>query len=36
MKLGVFTALYGNLSFDEALAKLKALGVEAIEIPAGG
>lgn len=36
MKLGVFTALYGGLSLDEALAKLKALGVEAVEIPAGG
>ncbi len=36
MKLGVFTALYGSLSLDEALAKLKALGVEAVEIAAGG
>jgi Sugar phosphate isomerases/epimerases len=36
MKLGVFSALYGGLTFDAALAKLKALGVESVEIPAGG
>ena len=36
MKLGVFSALYGGLTFDEALAKLKSLGVESVEIPAGG
>lgn len=36
MKLGVFSVLYGGLSFDEALAKLKALGVESVEIGAGG
>jgi sugar phosphate isomerase/epimerase len=36
MKLSVFTALYGGLSLDEALNKLKALGVETVEVGAGG
>ncbi len=36
MKLGVLTNLYGELSFNDALAKLKAFGVEAVEIGCGG
>ena len=36
MKLGVLAALYGALSLEEMLAKLKALDVEAVEIGAGG
>lgn len=36
MKLGVFSVLYSGLAFDEALAKLKALGAESVEIGAGG
>lgn len=36
MKLSVLANLYGSLSLDEALAKLKALGVESVEIGAGG
>jgi sugar phosphate isomerase/epimerase len=35
MKLGVFTVLYGNLPLEEALDKLVALGVEAVEIGSG-
>ena len=33
MKLGVFTVLYQDLPFEEALDKLAALGVEAVELP---
>lgn len=36
MKLSVFTALYGGLPLDEALGKLKTLGVDTVEIGAGG
>ena len=36
MKLGVLTNLFGNLSLDEALTKLEALGIEAVEIGCGG
>lgn len=36
MKLCVLANLYGNLSLDETLAKLSALGVEAAEIGCGG
>ena len=36
MKLGVLTNLYGNLTLGEVLPKLKALGVEAIELGCGG
>ena len=36
MKLSVLTNLFGNLSFDEALAKFEALGIEAIEVGCGG
>ena len=36
MKLCVLANLYGNKSLDEALARLKSLGVEAVEIGAGG
>lgn len=36
MRIGVFTALFGNLSFEEALDKAVAAGVTAVEIGAGG
>ena len=36
MKIGVFTALWGNLSFEDALDKAAAFGVESVEIGAGG
>ena len=36
MKLSVFTALYGAMTLDEALGKLKSLGVDSVEIGAGG
>ena len=36
MKLCVLANLYGAKPLDEALAKLKSLGVEAVEIGAGG
>ncbi len=36
MKLGVLTNLYGALALDETLDKLKALGIESIEIGCGG
>ena len=35
MKLGVFTVLFGELPFDEALKKVKAAGLEAVEIGSG-
>ena len=36
MKLCVLANLYGNKTLDEALSKLKSLGVEAVELGAGG
>lgn len=36
MKLCVLANLYGSKTLDEALCRLKALGVEAVEIGAGG
>ncbi|WP_416147939.1 sugar phosphate isomerase/epimerase family protein [Salipaludibacillus sp. HK11] len=36
MKLGVFTVLFGDLSFEEMLDTVKASGVEAVEIGTGG
>ena len=36
MKLGVLTNLYGNLPLEEALKKFKDLGIESIELGAGG
>ena len=36
MKLGVLTNLFANMSLDEALAKFKSMGIEAVEIGCGG
>ena len=36
MKLCVLANLYGNKTLDETLCRLKSLGVEAVEIGAGG
>jgi len=36
MKLSVLINLYGTLSLDEALAKVSALGVDTVEVGAGG
>jgi sugar phosphate isomerase/epimerase len=36
MRIGVFMALWGNLSFEQALDKAVAAGVTAVEIGAGG
>lgn len=36
MKIGVFTALWGNLSFEDALDKAQAAGLSAVEIGSGG
>lgn len=36
MKLGVLINLYGGMPLKEALAKVKAMGIEAVEIGAGG
>jgi sugar phosphate isomerase/epimerase len=36
MRIGVFTALYGNLPFEEALDRAVAVGVTAVEIGTGG
>ena len=36
MKLGVFTVLFGNLPFEAMLDKVKAVGIEAVEIGTGG
>ena len=36
MQIGVFTALWGNLSFEEALDKAVSFGITAVEIGAGG
>ena len=35
MKVGVFTALLADLSFDQVIAKLKALGVSTVELGTG-
>ena len=36
MKLGVITVLFGDRPLDEALAYLKSLGIEELEVGAGG
>ncbi len=36
MKLGVLTVLFSDISLEETLKKLKALGVQAVEIGTGG
>ena len=36
MRIGVFTALFQNLPFEEALDRAVAAGVTAVEIGAGG
>ena len=36
MRIGVFTALYGRSSFEEALDRAVAAGVTAVEIGSGG
>lgn len=36
MKLGVITVLFGDRSLDEALSYLKSLGIEELEVGAGG
>ncbi len=36
MKLGVFTPVFDNLSFDEMIAKAEKLGLQAVEIGTGG
>jgi sugar phosphate isomerase/epimerase len=36
MRIGVFTALYGDLSFEEALDKVVTVGASAVEIGTGG
>jgi sugar phosphate isomerase/epimerase len=36
MKIGVFIALWGNLTFEDALDKAVSFGLEAVEIGAGG
>ena len=36
MKLGVFTTLLSNLSFEEALKYFTSLGIEMVEIGCGG
>jgi sugar phosphate isomerase/epimerase len=36
VKVGVFTALLGNLSLDQVLARLTALGVSTVELGTGG
>jgi hypothetical protein len=36
MKLGLFTAVYGSLSADEMIEKTAALGIEVLELGAGG
>ena len=35
MKVGLFTALLANLSLDEVIAKVKPLGIEALELGTG-
>ena len=34
--IGVFDAVYGNLSLDEMIEKISAMGIEAVEIGTGG
>jgi len=36
MRIGIFTALFGNLSFEAALDKVVAAGISAVEIGSGG
>jgi sugar phosphate isomerase/epimerase len=36
MQLGLFTAVYGSLSIDQMIKKTAALGIEALELGAGG
>ena len=36
MKLGVLTNLFAGMSFDEALTKFEALGIESVEVGCGG
>ena len=36
MKLGVFTTLLSNLSLDEACKYFSSIGIEMVEIGAGG
>jgi sugar phosphate isomerase/epimerase len=36
MRIGIFTALFGNLSFEDALDKVVAAGISAVEIGSGG
>lgn len=36
MKLGVFTPVFNNLSFDEMILKAESLGLETVEIGTGG
>lgn len=36
MQLGLFTAVYGSLSVDKMIEKTAALGIEALELGAGG
>ena len=36
MKLGVITVLFGDRPLDEALAYFKSLGIEELEVGAGG
>jgi sugar phosphate isomerase/epimerase len=35
MKIGLFTALFAKLSLDEVIAKIKPLGIEAVELGTG-
>ena len=35
MKVGIFTALFANLSLDEVLAKIKPLGIQTVELGTG-
>jgi sugar phosphate isomerase/epimerase len=36
MRIGIFSALFGNLPFEEALDKVVAAGISAVEIGSGG
>ena len=36
MKLGVFAVLFGNKTLEETLSYLSSLGVQTVEIGAGG
>jgi sugar phosphate isomerase/epimerase len=35
MKLGIFTALFSNLALDEVIARVRPLGIEALELATG-